>query len=71
LADFGTCLLFRCYWGAGGVVVCNEEVAVGRKGRGGAWGSTSRNAGLAGSAPQNGRIRTLAKRKAKLSIVGL
>jgi hypothetical protein len=36
-----------------------EEVAVGRKGSGGAWGSTSRNAGLAG--PQNGRIRTLAK----------
>ena len=42
------------------MVVSNEEVAVGRKGSGGAWGSTSRNAGLAG--PQNGRIRTLAKK---------
>jgi hypothetical protein len=42
------------------VVVSKEEVAVGRKGSGGAWGSTSRNAGLAG--PQNGRIRTLAKK---------
>jgi hypothetical protein len=27
------------------VVVSKEEVAVGRKGSGGAWGSTSRNAG--------------------------
>jgi hypothetical protein len=52
-------------------VVSKEEVAVGRKGSGGAWGSTSRNAGLAGPAPQNGRIRTLAEKKAKLSIVGL
>ena len=44
--------------GAGGVVVSKEEVAAGRKGSGGAWGSTSRNAGLAGTAPKNGRIRT-------------
>jgi hypothetical protein len=29
-------------------VVSKEEVAVGKKGSGGAWGSTSRNAGLAG-----------------------
>jgi hypothetical protein len=28
-------------------VVSKEEVALGRKGGGGAWGSTSRNAGLA------------------------
>jgi hypothetical protein len=34
---------------AGGVVVSKEEVAVGRKGSGGAWGSTSRNAGLGGA----------------------
>jgi hypothetical protein len=39
-----------------------EKVAVGRKWSGGAWGSTSRNAGLAGPAPQNGRIRKLAKK---------
>ena len=45
-------------------MVSNEEVAVGRKGSGGAWGSTSRNAGLAGPAPQNGRIRTPAKKTA-------
>jgi hypothetical protein len=57
--------------GAGGVVVSNAEVDVGRKGSGGAWGSTSRNAGLAGPAPQNGRIRTLAEKKAKLSVVGM
>jgi hypothetical protein len=44
-------------------VVSKEEVSVGRKGSGGAWGSTSRNAGLAGPAPQNGRIRTLSKKK--------
>jgi hypothetical protein len=42
-------------------VVSKEEVAAGRKGSDGAWGSTSRNAGLAG--PQNGRIRTLAEKK--------
>jgi hypothetical protein len=53
------------------VVVSKEEVAAGRKGSGGAWGSTSRNAGLAGPAPQNGQIRTLAEKKAKLSVVGL
>jgi hypothetical protein len=53
-------------------VVSKEEVdVVGRKGSGGAWGSTSRNAGLAGPAPQNGRIRTLAQNHAKMSIVGL
>jgi hypothetical protein len=52
-------------------VVSKEEVAVGRKESGGAWGSTSQNAGLAGPAPQNGRIRTLAKKKAKMSVVGL
>jgi hypothetical protein len=33
-------------------VVSKEEVAVGRKGSGGAWGSTSRNAGLAGRQPR-------------------
>jgi hypothetical protein len=38
--------------------VSKEGVAVGRKGSGGAWGSTSRNAGLAEPAPQNGRIRS-------------
>jgi hypothetical protein len=39
--------------------VSKEEVAAGRKGAGGAWGSTSRNAGLAGPlAPQNGRSNT-------------
>jgi hypothetical protein len=43
-------------------VVRKEEVAAGIKGSGGAWGSTSRNAGLGGPAPQNGRIRTLAKK---------
>jgi hypothetical protein len=57
--------------GAGGVVVSTEGVAVGRKGGGGAWGLTSRNAGLAGPAPQNGRIRTPAKKIAKRSIAGL
>jgi hypothetical protein len=45
------------------MVVSKEEVAVGRKGSGGAWGSTSRNAGLAG--PQNGRIRTLATKSSQ------
>jgi hypothetical protein len=53
-------------------VVSNEEVDVGRKGCGGAWGSTSRNAGLVGPAPQNGRwSNTLAKKQAKMSVVGL
>jgi hypothetical protein len=52
-------------------VVSKEEVAVGRKGSGGAWGSTSRNAGLAVTAPQNGRTRTLAQNQVKMSIVGL
>jgi hypothetical protein len=37
-------------------VASKEEVAAGRKGGGGAWGSTSRNAGLAGPAPQNGPL---------------
>jgi hypothetical protein len=46
-------------------VVSNEEVAVGRIGRGGAWGSTSRIAGLPGPAPQKGRIRTLHWHKIK------
>jgi hypothetical protein len=69
--DEGNGLLLNNERGAGGVVVSKAEVAVGRKGSGGAWGSTSRNAGLAGPAPLNGRIRTLAKKKAKLSIVGL
>jgi hypothetical protein len=55
-------LLLNSDRGAGGVVVSKEEVAPGRKGSGGAWGSTSRNAGLAGLVPQNGRIRTLAKK---------
>ena len=64
-------LLLNSERGAGGVVVSNEEVDVGRKGSGGAWGSTSRNAGLAGPAPQNGRIRTPAKKTAKRSIVGM
>jgi hypothetical protein len=70
--DEGNDLLLNSERGAGGVVVSKEEVAVGRKGSGGAWGSTSRNAGLAaGPAPQNGRIRTLAKKKAKYLIAGL
>jgi hypothetical protein len=60
----GSDLLLSSERGAGGVVlVSKEEVALGRKGGGGAWGSTSRNAGLAGPAPQNGRIRTLAKQQ--------
>ena len=71
LAVEGNDLLLNSERGAGGVVVSNEEVAVGRKGSGGAWGSTSRNAGLAGPAPQNGRIRTLAKNQAKHSIFGM
>jgi hypothetical protein len=54
-----TCLLLSSERGAGGVVVSKEEVVVGRKGSGGAWGPTSRNAGLAGPASQNGQIRTL------------
>ena len=62
--DEGNDLLLNSERGAGGVVVSKEEVAVGRKGSGGAWGSTSRNAGLAGPAPQNGRIRTPAKKTA-------
>jgi hypothetical protein len=57
--DEGNDLLLNSEKGAGGAVVSKEEVAAGRKGSGGAWGSTSRNAGLAGPAPQNGRIRTL------------
>ena len=52
-------------------MVSKEEVAVGRKGSGGAWGSTSRNAGLAaGPAPQNGRTRTLAKVKPNIRSLG-
>jgi hypothetical protein len=60
--DEGNDLLLSSDRGEGGVVVSKEEGAVGRKGSGGAWGSTSRNAGLAGPAPQNGRIRTLAQK---------
>jgi hypothetical protein len=48
--DEGNDLLLNSDRGAGGVVVSKEGVAVGRKGSGGAWGSTSRNAGLAGPA---------------------
>jgi hypothetical protein len=69
--DEGNDLLLNSERGAGGVVVSKEEVAVRRKGSGGAWGSTSRNAGLAEPAPLNGRIRALPEIKAKLSIVGL
>jgi hypothetical protein len=70
--DEGSDLLLNSDRGAGGVVVVSkEEVAVGRKGSAGAWGSTSRNAWLVGTAPQNGRIRTLAKKRAKPSIAGL
>jgi hypothetical protein len=58
VGDEGNDLLLNSERGAGGVVVSKEEVAVGRKRSGGAWGSTSRNAVLAGPAPQNGRIRT-------------
>jgi hypothetical protein len=47
LISEGSNLLLNSERGAGGVVVSKEEVAVGRKGSGGAWGSTSRNAGLA------------------------
>ena len=61
----GNDLLLNSERGAGGVVVSKEEVAAGRKGSGGAWGSTSRNAGLAGPAPQNGRIRTPAKKNSE------
>jgi hypothetical protein len=46
-------------------VVSKEEVEVGRKGSGGAWGSTSRNAGLAGPAPLHGRIRLLANKNSQ------
>jgi hypothetical protein len=69
--DEGNDLLLNSERGAGRVVVSKEEVAAGRKESGGALGSTSRNAGLAGPAPQNGRIRTLAEKKAKLSVVEL
>jgi hypothetical protein len=65
--DEGNDLLLDSERGAGGVVVSKEEVSVGRKGSGGAWGSTSRNM----PAPQNGRIRTLEKKQAKMSIAGL
>jgi hypothetical protein len=58
-------LLLSSERGAGGAVVSKEEVAAGRKGSGGAWGSISRNVGLGGPAPQNGRIRTLAKKKSQ------
>jgi hypothetical protein len=68
--DEGNDLLLNSDRGAG-VVVSKEEVAPRRKGSGGAWGSTSRNAGLAGPAPPSGRIRTLAQNTAKLSVVGL
>jgi hypothetical protein len=61
--DEGNDLLLNSDRGVEGVVVSKEEVVPGRKGSGGAWGSTSRNAGLAGPAPQNGRIRTLAEKK--------
>jgi hypothetical protein len=70
--DEGNDLLLNSERGVGGVlVVSKEEVAVGRKGSSGAWGSTSRNAGLGGTAPQNGRIRTLAKKQVRPSIAGL
>jgi hypothetical protein len=52
-------------------VVSKEEVAAGRKVSGGAWGPTSRNAGLAGPAPQNGRWSNTGKKQAKMSIAGL
>jgi hypothetical protein len=71
--DEGGDLLLNSDRGAGGAVVSKEEeVALGRKGSGGTRGSTSPNAGLAGPAPQNGRIRTLATTtKARLSVVGM
>jgi hypothetical protein len=48
--DEGNDLLLNSGRGAGVGVVSKEGVAVGRKGSGGAWWSTSRNAGLAGPA---------------------
>jgi hypothetical protein len=69
--DEGNDLLLNSERGAGGVVVSKEEVAAGRKGSGGAWGSTSRNAGLAGPAPQTVEYEHWRKTKAKLSIAGL
>jgi hypothetical protein len=71
--DEGNDLLLNSARGAGGVMVSKEEVAVGRKGSGGAWGSTSRNAGLAQGQPRKvvEYIRTLAKNQAKHSIAGL
>jgi hypothetical protein len=48
--DEGNDLLLNSERGAGGVVVSKEEVAVGIKGSGRAWGSTSQNAGAAGRA---------------------
>jgi hypothetical protein len=64
-------LLLNSDRGAGGAVVSKGNAAVGRKGGGGAWGLTSRNAGLAGPAPQNGRWSNTGKKQAKMSIAGL
>jgi hypothetical protein len=63
--DEGSDLLLNSDRGAGGAVVSKAEVAPDRTGSGGAWGSTSRNAGLAGPAPLNGRMRTLAKKNSQ------
>jgi hypothetical protein len=52
-------------------VVSKEEVAAGRKGSGGTWESTSRNVGLAGPAPQNGRWSNTGKKQAGPPVVGL
>jgi hypothetical protein len=52
-------------------VVSKEEVAVGRKGSGGAWGSTSRNVGLARPAPRVVEYEHWQKNQAKMSVVGL
>jgi hypothetical protein len=60
--DEGNDLLLNSERGAGGVVVSKEEeVAVSRKGSGGAWGSTS----------WNQHRKMVEKKKAKMSIAGL
>jgi hypothetical protein len=66
--DEGSDLLLNSDRGAGGVVASKEVAVAGRKGSGGAWGSTSRNAGLAGPAGSGKRppLRILAKKSQKV-----
>jgi hypothetical protein len=53
-------------------VVSKEEVAAGRKGGGGAWGSTSRNAGLWEGQPRKMvEYERWQKKQARPAVVGL